>query len=189
MKMHLFKITGVILIPIIVSCTNVQIKKSSYTVDVDLGNAISLKEETSSLEVMCLNDSLSEHFPGDMTKVKWTGNSILVLDSWKDPGLYQYDSEGLLINSFTNRGNGPGEFVRVVDFNVTSSGIILLDHTAMHSASRRAANRLFLFCFMAAHSSSFCFRLRTSSRAAAAASAPPSIPTGAVPMPPVDGSS
>lgn len=76
---------------------------------------------------MCLNDSLSEHFPGDMTKVKWTGNSILVLDSWKDPGLYQYDSEGLLINSFTNRGNGPGEFVRVVDFNVTSSGIILLD--------------------------------------------------------------
>ncbi|WP_299169958.1 6-bladed beta-propeller [uncultured Bacteroides sp.] len=127
MKMHLFKITGVILISIIASCTNVQTKRSSYIVDVDLGNAISLKEEASSIEAMCLNDSLSEHFPGDMTKVKWTGNSILVLDSWKDPGLYQYDSEGLLINSFTNRGNGPGEFVRVVDFNVTSSGIILLD--------------------------------------------------------------
>ena len=62
-------------------------------------------------------------------------------------------------------------------------------HTAMHSASRRAANRLFLFCFMAAHSSSSCFRLRTSSRAAAAASAPPSTPKGTVPMPPVDGSS
>lgn len=90
------------------------------------------------MERMCLNDSLSEYFPGDMTKVKWTGNSIPVLDSWKDPRLYLYNSEWHLINSFTNRGNGPGEFVRVVDFNVTSSEIILLDR---YSASQR----LFLY--------------------------------------------
>ena len=51
----------------------------------------------------------------------------MILDSWKDPGLYLYDSEGMLVNSYTKRGDGPDEFVGIVDFNVVPSGVVLLD--------------------------------------------------------------
>ena len=54
------------------------------------------------------------------------GDSILILDSWKDPGLYMYDSEGVLVNSYTKRGNGPDEFVGIVDFNgVVGAGTVV----------------------------------------------------------------
>lgn len=97
------------------------------TVSVNLDDALPLREMVSSMDVIMLNDSLSSHFTGNITKLECTGDSILILDTWKDPGLYLYDSEGVLVNSYTKRGNGPDEFVGIADFNIVPSGVVLLD--------------------------------------------------------------
>ncbi len=114
----------------ILSCTKKSSDMESGMISVNLDDARPLKEAASSINVFMLNDSLSSHFPGHITKVEWRGDAILILDSWKDPGLYLYDSEGELVNSYTKRGNGPNDFVGIIDFNVLPSGVVLLDATA-----------------------------------------------------------
>lgn len=118
----------------ILSCTKRGSDMKSGKISVSLDDALPLKEAALSIDVLMLNDSLSSHFPGNITKLEWMGDSILILDSWKDPGLYLYDSEGALVNSYTKRGNGPNEFVSIVDFNVIPSGVVLLD---TYSTSQR----------------------------------------------------
>lgn len=109
-----------------VSCTEKKSDVEASMIRVNLDDALPLKEAASSINVLMLNDSLSNHFPGNINKVEWMGDSILILDSWKDPGLYMYDSEGVLVNSYTKRGNGPDEFVGIVDFNgVVGAGTVV----------------------------------------------------------------
>lgn len=119
---------------VILSCTDRNSNIETNMVSVNIDNAQPLKEAATSIDIVVLNDSLSNHFPGNITKLEWMGDSILILDSWKDPGLYLYDSEGILVNSYTKRGNGPADFVGIVDFNVVHSGIVLLD---TYSSSKR----------------------------------------------------
>lgn len=130
--MRLLKLSavGMMMSLMILSCTKKGSDMESGMISVNLDDALPLMEAASSINVLTLNDSLSSHFPGHITKVEWKGDSILILDSWKDPGLYLYDSEGALVNSYTKRGNGPNDFVGIVDFNVAPSGVVLLDATA-----------------------------------------------------------
>ena len=74
------------------SCIKRESDVTAGTVSVNLDSALPLKEAALSVDILMLNDSLSSHFPGSITKVEWMGDSILILDSWKDPGLYLYDS-------------------------------------------------------------------------------------------------
>ena len=134
MKFLRFSMFSMIMSLMIVSCTEKESGAEIGTVRVDLDDALPLKEAASSIDVLMLNDSLSSHFPGNLNKVAWMGDSILILDSWKDPGLYLYDAEGTLVNSYTKRGTGPDEFVGIVDFNVMTSGVVLLD---TYSTSQR----------------------------------------------------
>lgn len=134
---------SVVLLLMMAACTEKQPKENTQTIDIDFRNAISLKEAVSSMDVLMLQDSSVAHFPGDLTKVVWTGDSIFVLDARRDPGIYLYNSEGILTNSYTKKGNGPDEFVGLVDFNITPSEIILLD---TYSTSQRIfLDRKFLF--------------------------------------------
>ena len=125
---------SVIMALIMFSCTKSDSDVEAGMISVNLDNALALKKAALSIDVFMLNDSLSSHFPGEITKVEWMGDSILILDSRKDPGLYLYDSEGLLVNSYTERGNGPADFISLKDFNVIPSGIVLLD---TYSTSKR----------------------------------------------------
>lgn len=125
---------GIMMSLMILSCTKRGSDMKSGKISVNLDDALPLKEAALSIDALTLNDSLSSHFPGNITKLEWMGDSILILDSWKDPGLYLYDSEGALVNSYTKRGNGPNEFVSIVDFNVIPSGVVLLD---TYSTSKR----------------------------------------------------
>lgn len=134
MRLLKFSMAGMMMSLMILSCTKRGSDIESGMVRVNLDDALPLKEAASSIDMLVLNDSLSSHFPGNITKVEWMGDSILILDSWKDPGLYLYDSEGALVNSYTKRGNGPNEFVGIVDFNVVPSGVVLLD---TYSTSQR----------------------------------------------------
>lgn len=118
---------GAILSLMMQSCAKKQSKEIVRMVSVKLNEAQSLKQAVSSINVLMLQDSIAVHFPGDLTKVAWVGDSIFVLDAWKAPGIYLYTSEGALVNSFTKQGNGPDEFLRIVDFEVTPTEVILLD--------------------------------------------------------------
>ena len=134
MKLLKISMFSMIMSLMMVSCTEKKSDVEASMIRVNLDDALPLKEAASSINVLMLNDSLSNHFPGNINKVEWMGDSILILDSWKDPGLYMYDSEGVLVNSYTKRGNGPDEFVGIVDFNVVPSGVVLLD---TYSTSQR----------------------------------------------------
>lgn len=109
------------------SCTKDQPKEAAHIISVNLNEAQSLKQAVSSINGLTLQDSAVAHFPGDLTKVVWIKDSIFILDAWKDPGIYLYTSEGTLVNSFTKKGNGPDEFLGIVDFEVTPTEVILLD--------------------------------------------------------------
>ena len=118
----------------ILSCNQKSSVIENGIISVNLDDAQPLKNAATAIDVIMLNDSLSSHFPGNITKLEWMGDSMLILDSWKNPGLYLYDSEGMLVNSYTQRGSGPADFAGIVDFNVIPSGIVLLD---TYSASKR----------------------------------------------------
>ena len=127
-------VIGLIVSLVLLSCVQSESNMKTGIISIKLDEAVPLMDAAFSVEGLNLKDSLSEHFPGHLSKVEWVGNSILILDTWKDPGLYMYDSDGVLVNSYTNRGNGPADFVKIKDFNVLPSGFVLLD---TYSASKR----------------------------------------------------
>lgn len=127
MKLLKYSVTLMMMSLMTLSCTKSSSDLCPGTIRVNLDDALPLKEMASSIDIFMLNDSSSSHFPGNITKIEWMGDSILILDSWKEPGLYLYNPEGVLVNSYTKRGNGPDEFVGIVDFNIVPSGVVLLD--------------------------------------------------------------
>ena len=119
----------VVLTGIMNACTNSKESESEIkAVEVDLNKALPLTENVQSVDVMTLKDSETGHLPGHLSKVIFRRDSIFVLDMFKDNGLYVYDSDGKIINSFVNKGEGPEEFQIVWDFNVTPNNIILFDY-------------------------------------------------------------
>ena len=119
----------VVLTGIMNACTNSKESESEIkAVEVDLNKALPLTENVQSVDVMTLKDSETGHLPGHLSKVVFRRDSIFVLDMFKDNGLYVYDSDGKIINSFVNKGEGPEEFQIVWDFNVTPNNIILFDY-------------------------------------------------------------
>ncbi len=120
----------ILLIMLAASCSEKNIDKASPVICVDIEDAEPFKNAITAMNVINLKDSLSEHFPGDISKLEWKGDSIFILDRFRDNGLYVYNQSGELIGSFVNRGNGPEEYLRLVDFCVTPQNVILLDSYA-----------------------------------------------------------
>lgn len=130
--MNIFRIikivVAVVLTGLMCACINSKESDSeTRVVVVDLNKALPLTENVQSVDVMTLKDSETGHLPGHLSKVVFRKDSIFVMDMFKDNGLYVYGSDGNIINSFVNRGEGPEEFQVVRDFNVTSDNIILFD--------------------------------------------------------------
>ena len=122
-------VVAVLLTGFMSACTNSKESESEIkAVEVDLNKALPLTENVQSVDVMTLKDSETGHLPGHLSKVIFRRDSIFVLDMFKDNGLYVYDSDGKIINSFVNKGEGPEEFQIVWDFNVTPNNIILFDY-------------------------------------------------------------
>lgn len=111
----------------VTSCTNKQPEVNTPSIEIKLSDALPLKETISNIHVTMFQNSSAAHFPGNLSKVVLRGDSIFVMDNWKDPGIYLYNSEGMLTNSYTKKGNGPDEFIGIVDFNVMPDKAILLD--------------------------------------------------------------
>lgn len=145
MRLLRVSVAGIMILLMMLSCTKRDSDIKSDMISVNLNDALPLKEAALSIDVLMLNDTLSSHFPGNITKLEWMGDSILILDSWKDPGLYLYDSEGALVNSYTKRGNGPNEFVSIVDFNVIPTGVVILDSYSISQRIYLDKNFAFLY--------------------------------------------
>jgi len=83
-SMRLLKVSvaGIMMSLIILSCTKRGSDMQPGMISVNLDDALPLNEAALSIDVFMLNDSLSSHFPGNITKLEWMGDSILILDSW-----------------------------------------------------------------------------------------------------------
>lgn len=107
-------------------CSHESNNESGTVIKISVSDAEDLSKAAKEISVLKLTDSLGEHFPGDMSKVVYFGDSMIVLDTWKDPGVYVYDGEGMLVRAYTKRGNGPEEFDNIVDMWVTPTAVSLL---------------------------------------------------------------
>lgn len=99
----------------------------THKISINLDASKDIMDNIKSLQVIHLYED-SQNFPGVYSKVKWQGDSIYILDIFKSKGLYLYNPEGELINSYNNVGQGPDEFRNLSDFIITDDGIILLDN-------------------------------------------------------------
>ena len=81
MKLLKISMFSMIMSLMMVSCTEKKSDVEASMIRVNLDDALPLKEAASSINVLMLNDSLSNHFPGNINKVEWMGDSILILDS------------------------------------------------------------------------------------------------------------
>ena len=121
-------LSAVIALALLSGCATKETDESAAPlVRVRIEDAIPLKEAAKSISGIPLSDSDAEHFPGDISRLVWKRDSIFIIDGFKDRGLYLYNSDGKLVNSYTDKGNGPEEFLGMGDIFVTPSEIILLD--------------------------------------------------------------
>lgn len=95
-------------------------------VNVDISRSENLMDEVASMQVILISDE-SQNSPVSYSKVQWEGDSLYILDSFKSKGLFLFDKDGTMINSYNKRGHGPDEFLSLSDFILTEDGIILLD--------------------------------------------------------------
>ncbi len=100
------------------------------TIGVDINKATRFVNAIEYMNVIEMKDSTAAHLPGDLSKVIVSGDSIFILDIFKDQGLYVYDKVGHMLSSYNKMGSGPDEFISLSDFNITPNEIILLDPTS-----------------------------------------------------------
>lgn len=101
-------------------------KSDTQAISIDLEASKDLSDEIESLQVIKLIEEEGK-YPGDYSKVVCKGDSMYILDSFSSKGLYLYDSEYKLINSYRKFGHGPDEFLSLTDFVINNDGIQLLD--------------------------------------------------------------
>lgn len=128
-----YKISRIVAISIAITigafisgCSHHENKENNTAIKISVSNAENLVKAAKEISGLTLTDSLGEHFPGDLSKVLYSGDSIIVLDTWKDPGVYVYDGEGMLVGAYAKRGNGPEEYDNILDMWVTPNTISLL---------------------------------------------------------------
>lgn len=128
-----------ILMLIFQSCQNTS---KDYSTDVPEKLNINIETEVYDIETINRNyeiklstDSL---FHGMIHKMMIRNDTIYILDTQKAPGLYLYDEMGRLLNVYDKIGQGVGEFVNVIDFQIDDGFIYLLDS---HQANILKLNR------------------------------------------------
>lgn len=89
--------------------------------DLDMGSYID------SISFIALDDSNENAFLRDINKCIIKEDRIYVLDFFGTESVKVFDMSGKFLFMVGNKGNGPGEFFRAEDFDVSKDGIFLLD--------------------------------------------------------------
>lgn len=116
----------VITMGLVCGCSHEEKNDGNQVIKINVTEAEYLLKSTREIEGLLLTDSESDHFPGELAKVVYSGDSTIVLDTWKDPGLYVYDDDGKLIGAYAKRGSGPEEYESIFDMWVSRDTIYLL---------------------------------------------------------------
>ncbi|WP_106829410.1 6-bladed beta-propeller [Parabacteroides pacaensis] len=58
-------------------------------------------------------------------------NNIYILDN-KGNGIFKFDSQGNFIRQISRKGNGPGEYRKIYDFDIDKNQVVLLGETLMY---------------------------------------------------------
>lgn len=109
------------------NCKRDEVTESVDIVKIDLENALPLAENIRGINVRLLSDSGFNDFPGKISKIEWLRDTLVVMDMFKAPGVYLYDTKGKQIGSYTKRGNGPEEFINIFDISVNDEQISILE--------------------------------------------------------------
>lgn len=126
-KKLIFMMAFVEIVISLASCVSENNENYEVTkVSVDFSKSEDLMGRVASMQVIQIPDD-PQNAPVSYSKVKWKGDSLYILDTFKSKGLYLFDENGELLNSYSKRGHGPDEFLNLSDFILTEEGIILLD--------------------------------------------------------------
>lgn len=113
------------------SCTNSDRNTvvSGEIMKIDTDKSKNLYDNGSKIAVIEFNDS-AEKFFGSIDKLEIVNDTLYALDMFMQRGLYAYDLKSLPLNPlfvYDRRGNGPGEFNSISDFQIVNDAILLLD--------------------------------------------------------------
>lgn len=92
-----------------------------------LSNDLDMSSYIDSISFIALDDSNENAFLRDINKCIIKENRIYVLDFFGTESVKVFDRSGKFLFMVGNKGNGPGEFFRAEDFDVSKDGIFLLD--------------------------------------------------------------
>ncbi len=106
-----------------------------FSVDTAFARPTTMNINADNSTPVSVNNSMSGDIRFGNSKKKWAfvsklhciNDTIYILDSMENTGLYVYDINGRPLYDFTSSGTGSGQFLSLSDFNVSDDCIRLLD--------------------------------------------------------------
>lgn len=92
-----------------------------------INNRLDLSHRVSSMSFIALNDSISNALFKSIDKCIFKDGKIFILDYWGTSSVKVFDLKGNFLFNVGSQGNGPQEYYKVIDFDVTEDAIYLLD--------------------------------------------------------------
>lgn len=122
----------IIFILLFCSCSNRKntITDESIVIDVEaLSSNLDVATLVDSISYIVLNDSSNDAVFSEISKCQIYDGCIYILDFMVTKTVKVFKMNGDYLFTVGKKGNGPGEFIRVMDFDVNSSGIYTLDRS------------------------------------------------------------
>lgn len=120
---------GIVLFVIcfLTACNNKNINKNGAQLEVDYKNLnkLNLSEFVDDIKVIRLQ-STDGHIVGQISKVLVFDNNIYIWDQLSNM-LFIYDMNGNILNTLNKIGNGPEEYIKIIDFDIDEKGIYIVD--------------------------------------------------------------
>lgn len=94
----------------------------------EIEQSVKFNELTDSIQYVVLQSiDNGSTFIGDVDKIIYHNDRFYVLDARMAKGLFCFSATGVHLFSINSRGNGPGEFVNITDFDIREGFIYLYD--------------------------------------------------------------
>lgn len=94
----------------------------------EIEQSVKFNELTDSIQYVVLQSiDNGSTFIGDIDKIIYHNDRFYVLDTRLAKGLFCFSATGVHLFSINGRGNGPGEFIKIADFDIREGFIHLYD--------------------------------------------------------------
>jgi len=125
--MKSFNLQILVLILLLTSCQGKQRKGFQETIEIDLEqlNRMPLSQFVSDVTVIPLETN-NQTIIGQISKIQIFNNQLYILDELSN-SIMIFDKNGKFIKKLNKIGQGPGEYIRLKDFEVNENGLYILD--------------------------------------------------------------